>query len=771
LTKPRPAPVSLSHAHLLLTGATGLVGQAVLERLLSTHPGSRVSVVIRPKGSLSAEDRLHRLLRKPAFRTWRRAVGAAEADRQARERITVISGGLDDLPPLPSDMDTVVHCASAVQFDSPIDEAFATNVGGAIGLYGALHHAGAKPHVVHVSTAYVGGLRKGITAEESLSHEVDWHVEAEAARRAREDMEQASRHPDVLRRLLGRARTEHGKVGPLAVTGATERAREAWVTEQLIEQGRLRAQSLGWTDVYTFTKALAERTAEDLWHQEGQRLSVLRPTIIESALRHPYPGWIDGFKVADPLILAYGRGHLPDFPALPDSVLDIIPVDFVANAILAAAANPPEPGGRRYFHIGSGASNPLAFHRMYANVHEFFRRNPLPKDGGHVRVPSWKLAGDRRVERSMRRREVLVTGADKLLTRLPMTARSRSMADRVHKLQRDLGSLRKLTELYRPYVQTEIVFDDTRARELHASIPEADRLEQGFDVTRIDWRTYLQEVHFPAITELARAYTARSSSTSRPAPVLSVRPDTLAVFDLEGTLLDWSLIEQYLWLCQSLTPMEQWPQELGGLAVSLPGYIRAELRDRGEFIRSFTRRYEGMSADEIRRQAQGAFGRAVRRRLLPDAVARVRAHRPAGHRTVLVTGSIDMLVEPVAPLFDEVVASRMNERQGVLTGYLDAPPTVGESRRAWLTEYAERHGMDLAHSYGYGDSHADVSWLELLGHPTAANPDNRLYRHARAQGWSVVHWGRTPGLERNAVDDSRTRRPSSAPGDRRSHGL
>src|SRR5699024_2681589 len=118
---------------------------------------------------LSAEERLHRLLRKPCFRTWRRAVGSAEADRQVRERLTVISGGLDDLPPLPADIDTVVHCASAVQFDSPIDEAFATNVGRAVGLYSALDHAGAKPHVIHVSTAYVGGLRKGITAEESLS--------------------------------------------------------------------------------------------------------------------------------------------------------------------------------------------------------------------------------------------------------------------------------------------------------------------------------------------------------------------------------------------------------------------------------------------------------------------------------------------------------------------------------------------------------------------------------------------------------------------------
>ena len=94
----------------------------------------------------------------------------------------------------------------------------------------------------------------------------------------------------------------------------------------------------------------------------------MRPAIIESALRHPYPGWIDGFKVADPLIIAYGRGQLPEFFGLPDSVLDVIPVDFVVNVILAVAANPSAPGKPEYFHVGSGASNPLPIHRVADNI-------------------------------------------------------------------------------------------------------------------------------------------------------------------------------------------------------------------------------------------------------------------------------------------------------------------------------------------------------------------------------------------------------------------
>jgi phosphoserine phosphatase len=100
------------------------------------------------------------------------------------------------------------------------------------------------------------------------------------------------------------------------------------------------------------------------------------------------------------------------------------------------------------------------------------------------------------------------------------------------------------------------------------------------------------------------------------------------------------------------------------------------------------------------------------------------------------------MVEPFRPFFDEVVAGRMHERDGVLTGYLADPPLVDEARGAWIRRYAAKHGYDLSESYGYGDSHADLVWLQLLGHPTAVNPDLTLYRQAQNQRWNVLDWTR-----------------------------
>ena len=741
---PSDGPVERLSGHVLVTGGTGFVGQAVLERLLVSHPDTRISLLVRGKTGQSAEARVRKLLSKPVFKAWREAVGRDEAARIFAERVTAIEGSLDEVPALPDDLDIVLHSASTVSFDPPIDEAFATNVGGAKGIYTALAASGSDPHVVHVSTCYVGGVRKGVLPEARLDHDADWRVESTAAAAARQRVELRSREPGVLRSLMLRARAEHGKEGPRAVARAAEAARIDMVKRRLVAAGQARAQSLGWTDVYTLTKALAERAAEELWGAE-HRLSVVRPSVIESALQHPFPGWIDGFKVADPLIIAFGRGQLPDFPGVPDSVLDIIPVDFVVNAMLAAAATPPPVAAPRYLHIASGASNPLPFHAMYRQVHEYFTANPIPDTPGAERVPTWQFPGDRRVERAIHRAEILVGAANRTLDRLPSTRRTREWQRTMGRRERDVGALRQLSDLYRAYVGTELIFDDTNTRALNARIP-ADRPTEGFDVTRIDWRDYMQRVHVPAITQLMRVFSRSSGGDRTPASAapkaLAKRTDVLAVFDLEGTVVESNIVQQLLWVRRAQGGEGAAVAEAASIITGLPAYLAAERRDRGEFLRSFLRRYQGMPAARLESAVRGGYTEILLSHTSGEALQRVREHRAAGHRTVLVTGSIGVLAEPLAALFDEVVAGTMHEEDGVLTGYLGAPPLVDEARGAWLAQYAERGGFDLAGSYAYGDSVADLPWLQLVGTPTAVNPDARLARAALKRRWPIVDWQR-----------------------------
>lgn len=746
-TSPHAGGARTGGRRILLTGVTGFLGQAVLQCLLETTEDVHVTAVVRPKGSVSGQARLEQLLRKPVFSTWAEKVGKDEVREIFAARVSALEGDLTDLPALTEPYDVVIHSASSVSFDPPIDEAFRTNVGGARNLYEALLASGQDPHVIHVSTAYVGGISKGLRQEGRLVHDVDWRREYEAAQDARARVEAESRRPETLRAQMRTARLRDGRMGPKAVAAAAETARRAWVDERLVDFGRTRAQSVGWTDIYTFTKAMAERVAEDLWAGAGHRVSFVRPSIIESALHSPYPGWIDGYKVADPLIMAYGRGMLQEFPGLADSILDIIPVDFVVNVIVALATQDvSRRGDDAYFQVVSGASNPLPFHEMVSAVREYFVTKPLEDEKGRpIVVPEWSFPAVEMVEQRFRAKEIAAKAGQKAVAYLPASRRTREWTSSLHKATAGLTTLRKYIELYRQYTKTEMVFDDANTRALRKELPAQFLEKHDFDVTEINWRDYFQQLHLPAVTELTKAYSrakaAQRKRAERPTPELSSDPAALAVFDLDGTVIATNIVQQYFAVVRATRPRRVWPAEIGGLLTSLPGYLRAEQRDRSELIRLVNRRYEGYREQDLRELMNGELGRKIRASIRPEALEVIERHRAAGHRTVLVTGALDVLVEPLADLFDDVVATHMDAgADGVMTGYLATPPLVDEARANWLRKYADRHGADLKASYGYGDSHADAAWLSLVGSPTAISPDLGLFSVAKKNRWRITDW-------------------------------
>ncbi len=380
----------LDGQHVLLTGVTGFIGEALLQLMLAETPGVRVSVLVRPKGSTSGAKRIASLLGKPIFSDIVGSAGGVEQLMAAR--VGVVEGDLADVPELPNDLDAVVHCAGDVSFDPPVDEGFRTNVVGTRELLDRIRETGADVHYVHISTAYVAGRRRGAIAEGPVDHAVDLEAELAWGLGQRQSVEHRSRGAELLTKERRKAERTHSRAGNLTAARATEEARQQWVKDELVRIGTERARSLGWTDCYTFTKALGERVVED--YARAHRASIVRPSIVESALAKPYPGWIEGFKMAEPLILAYGRGELPEFPAAADTVVDIVPVDHVVAAIVAALAHPPEVGEAAYFHVGSGHRNPLTFRNLYNNVRGYFDEHPFTiGDRGAARLPDWRFPG------------------------------------------------------------------------------------------------------------------------------------------------------------------------------------------------------------------------------------------------------------------------------------------------------------------------------------------------------------------------------------------
>ena len=740
----------LAGKKIAMTGVTGFIGEQMLWKFLTECPDTTTAVLVRRKGSLSATQRVASLLKKKIFKDIVAEAGSVEELMDAR--IDVIEGDLPDAPELPRDIDVLVHCAGDVSFDPPIDAAFKTNVLGVKALLKRFRESCSDengnlmrvPHYVHISTAYTAGRRRGPIPEAAHPHEVDYEAETRAALAMTDLVEARSRTSEQLTALRKEAEKLHRRAGYLTTSEDTERRRLAWVKKELVAAGTERARSLGWTDVYTFAKAMGEAVVADLCRD--MQVSIVRPAIVESSLRYPHPGWIEGFKMADPIILAYGRGQLPEFPASPDAVIDIIPCDYVVNTIVAVCATQPKVGEPEFYHCSSGARNPLTFRGIYEHIRSYFSRHPYRDGQGSHQLATWNFPGPEPVERKLWFAEKGVAIGNRLLSFAPRGKKTRAAAQALDKTAKQLDFLNRYLSLYGEYLQSELHFVDDCTLALHNSLHEDDRETFGFDSGTLDWTHYLEDVHAPAITDpVRRLEAARRRRKARSATYRDLKAaepgKVLAAFDLDGTVMTTNVIETYLWLRLPELSLTQRAGELMRVAAQLPNYLGAERKDRGVFLRQVYRRYEGARLDELERFVDERLTPFVLDRTSPDAVRRIREHREAGHTTILLTGVIRPLTRPFEGLFDHIVAADLaTDADGVCTGFLTGPPMVGDSRAAWLTHYAGLYGIDLSASFAYADSHVDLPMLRSVGNPVAVSPDIGLMRAAKESGWSIIEW-------------------------------
>jgi hypothetical protein len=227
-----------------------------------------------------------------------------------------------------------------------------------------------------------------------------------------------SREPARLEEFRAQAAREVGAAGVALLADRTEQVRNDWIKAQLVSYGKASAGSLGWPDAYADTKALGEIALEENAGDLG--VSMVRPSIIESAYAQPYPGWIRGFRMAEPVIISFARGLLSEFPGVPEGTIDVIPVDLVVSAIPAVAAK--GPGATiDYFQVASGSLNPLRYGQLVDLVRGYFGEHPLYDDRGQpIPLPSWSNPGRTKVKAQLVRAARALDLADSVVTKLPL---------------------------------------------------------------------------------------------------------------------------------------------------------------------------------------------------------------------------------------------------------------------------------------------------------------------------------------------------------------
>jgi HAD superfamily hydrolase (TIGR01490 family) len=361
---------------------------------------------------------------------------------------------------------------------------------------------------------------------------------------------------------------------------------------------------------------------------------------------------------------------------------------------------------------------------------------------------TWDFPGAAALDRQLRLGERAVSLADRALRLAPRSARTRSTARELDRASARIQFLRRYTELYKPYTQAQLIFEDTNMRALAQTLSDEDTADFPTDCATYTWDDYLP-AHCDSITAGLRSMSDAPSRSKPPRAGLEHRSDVVAVFDLDGTLMESNIIESYLWLRLSAGGTDgsgaagalERVRELADVGRRLPRYFAEERRDRAGLIRAVYERYAGSDPLELARIVDEDVSATILAKVHPAAVRRAREHRAAGHRTVLLTGAVEVLTRPLRPLFDEIVTATLDVGpDGRHTGRLGAAPLVGEARAAWIRAYAISESLSLSHSYAYADSHSDLPMLRTVGHPVAVNPDLALLRLARKSGWPIEEW-------------------------------
>ncbi len=754
---------ALDGKRIAITGATGFVGTALVERLLRQVPGCDLVLLIRPGKRTTVEDRLRReILKNDAFDRLKADLGGgSQFDEMTARRIQVVAGdvSMDGLGLSPADRailatcDIVIHSAAAVAFDSPLDRAVEINLMGPVRVAATLNDLGVTPHLVAVSTCYVAGNRRGRAPEELVSEGpfdlgLSWRAEVESARRLRSDLEAQSRTPTLLTRLRKAARTELGAAGAPALAAKTEQLRGRWVNDELVQAGRSRAASVAWPDAYAFTKALGEQALTET--KGAVPVSIVRPSIIESAVSEPKPGWIRGFRMAEPVIISYARGLLKEFPGVPEGTIDVIPVDLVVAAIVTVAALGPV-AAPRITHVASSSANPLKYGTLVDNVRSYFTEHPLyDNEGQPILVPDWSFPGRGRVQGQLVRAKNLIGRAERTLQSLPLRGTQAAWSATLEEKRLEIERALEYVELYGLYTECEAIYEVDNLMAMWASLSESDRTDFCFDPRVVEWDRYILETHLPSVVAHARVKSTpgknRVDRAARLRRAVLAPERHVAAFDLENTLIASNVVESYSWLATRRLPTADRVRFAMRQLAEAPGLLRLDRKDRSDFLRFFYRRYEDAPADVVAKDAEELLSRLIITKSFPTGIRRVREHRALGHRTILITGALSFIVEPLRPLFDEIVAAEMTVRpDGRLTGELASVPPTGETRAQILADYCAAEGFSMEETVAYADSTSDLPMLEAVGFPVAVNPETRLAAIARKRGWLVENWEKAPG--------------------------
>ncbi|KAG8387510.1 hypothetical protein BUALT_Bualt02G0028600 [Buddleja alternifolia] len=434
----------------------------------------------------SAMQRFHNeVIAKELFKVLKEKCGE-NLSSLISDKVRVVAGditcedlGIKDsclLEEMRKEVDVVVNLAATTNFDERYDVSLGINTLGAKHVLTFAKKCDKLKVLLHISTAYVSGEKEGLILEnpykmgETLNGASGLDIETETK---------------LIDETLKQLRAEN--------------CSEDSITSAMKDFGIQRAKKYGWPNTFVFTKAMGEMLLGHL--KENTPLVIIRPTIVTSTYKEPFPGWVDGIRTIDSLGVGYGKGRIKCFLGDPKSIIDVIPADMVVNAIIVAMAAHANQPNESIYHIGSSVSNPIEFTWLqdyglrYFTKHPWINKNGKPVIVGKVTV----LKTMESFRRYMAIHYLLPLKGLEILN----IACCQYFRGLYLNLSRKVKFVMRLIELYEPYLFFKGHYDDMNAEKLRMAVKESGEEAElfNFDPKSINWEDYFMNTHIPGVVK------------------------------------------------------------------------------------------------------------------------------------------------------------------------------------------------------------------------------------------------------------------------------
>nr|BAD31294.1 putative fatty acyl coA reductase [Oryza sativa Japonica Group]BAD31814.1 putative fatty acyl coA reductase [Oryza sativa Japonica Group] len=494
---------------ILITGSTGFLGKVLVEKILRVQPDvKKLYLLVRANDVESATRRVQdEVTGKEIFQVLKEKHGDG-FESFVEEKVCTLAGdiiyenlGLDSakLTELSNEIDIIVNGAATTNFYERYDVAFDSNVLGAKNICEFAKKCTKLKMLLHVSTAYVAGEQEGLILEKPF-------LMGQALREGR--------HLDITSELnlIKETRRE---------MKASNRCSEKTEKRTMKELGLKRAKHFGWPNTYVFTKAMGEML---LGHLRGDLpVVIIRPSIITSILKEPLPGWMEGIRTIDSVIIGYAKQTLSFFLVDLNLIMDVIPGDMVVNAMMVAMAAHSGEQAQTIYHVTSSLSNPAPYAVLSDAGHRYFFANPPPRAGKNGRLRrmrffstvasfrahmaiNYKLPLEDYQIKQVAYTDSFVKRDGVQILRLVNIALCGMFSRRYDELSRKYKFVMHLVELYAPYTLFKGCFDDINTEKLRITMRKQEDKNDGgycfdFDPKSIDWDEYFYKVHIPGVVK------------------------------------------------------------------------------------------------------------------------------------------------------------------------------------------------------------------------------------------------------------------------------